>query len=181
MWKKLKSGHLQYATTTNRKKKEMYVWERPSAETDLTGIDVFFLFQSNIGYIFNKTGGYWALVAVDIDFPNIGNHTLLVVGDPPSAPVDFSYKCSRSLRFQNGYQNGSVFVELSNIQVFFDSLSLSARNLIDFDNCSFKLTCLKSTSMTHTTALGLHQHRFGRVYLWASSSVSPLHLPSIAF
>lgn len=71
----------------------------------------YFQFQLTLEYIFNITNGYWTLYAVEIN----GNNTLFVTGAFPSAPLGFSYKCSKSLIFESG----GVTLELPNIQVNF--------------------------------------------------------------
>lgn len=63
--------------------------------------------------MFNVTsdGGqfsYWTLIAAEID-----NKTLSLGDDQPAAPIEFSYKCSRKLKFGNS----DYYLEFSNIQV----------------------------------------------------------------
>lgn len=73
------------------------------------------IFQLTIVYVFNISGGYWTLIAADVDWPKriTSNNTLYLLDDQPSAPLTFSYQCSRPLIFQNG----SISLELANIQV----------------------------------------------------------------
>lgn len=74
------------------------------------------IFQLTIEYVFNISEGYWTLIAADVDWSKItGNSTLYLVDDRPAAPLTFSYKCSRPLTFRNG----SIYLELANIQVNF--------------------------------------------------------------
>lgn len=67
-------------------------------------------FQLSVEYIFNiGTNRYWTLQGAEV-----GNDTRLeVVGEKPSAPIGFSYKCSKPLLFRNG----TVTLRLNNIQV----------------------------------------------------------------
>lgn len=74
------------------------------------------IFQLSIEYVFNITEGYWTLIAAEVDWSKItGNSTLYLVEYSPAAPLEFSYKCSRTLTFRNG----SIYLELANIQVNF--------------------------------------------------------------
>lgn len=73
-------------------------------------------FQLSVEYIFNiGANGYWTLQGAEV-----GNDTRLeVVGEKPSAPIGFSYKCSKPLVFRNG----SVTLRLNNIQVSWTTIN----------------------------------------------------------
>lgn len=77
------------------------------------------LFQLSVEYIFNiGSNGYWTLQGAEV-----GNDTRLeVVGEKPSAPNGFSYKCSKPLIFRNG----SVTLRLNNIQVSWTTMHARA-------------------------------------------------------
>lgn len=73
----------------------------------------------SLRFRFPISGGYWTLVSVELEelsraaeAPRVTE--LLVVGEPPSAPLGFSYKCSAStLQFRSN----STVLTLENIQV----------------------------------------------------------------
>lgn len=118
-------------------------------------LHLFFLFslQLTIEYVFNVTGDYWTLIGADIDWEKSGssNTTLYLNGDPPAAPVTFSYKCSRPLIFgTNNY-----YLELANIQVCFGFALLS--HAIHYDDerivsriFTYHIECYEGTLMKHT-------------------------------
>lgn len=58
--------------------------------------------------------GYWYLTSVELE-ENSKRTELAVVGEPPSAPIGFSYKCSSELEFRHA--NSSTTLKLVNIQV----------------------------------------------------------------
>lgn len=65
---------------------------------------------------FPISGGYWSLVSVEVeDLTRTGGSRteLLVVGEAPTAPLGFSYKCSSAIVFQNN----STKLILENVQV----------------------------------------------------------------
>lgn len=58
--------------------------------------------------------GYWYLTSVEVE-ENSKRTELAVVGEPPFAPIGFSYKCSSKLEFRHA--NSSTTLKLVNIQV----------------------------------------------------------------
>lgn len=58
--------------------------------------------------------GYWYLTSVELE-ENSKRTELAVVGEPPSAPIGFSYKCGSELEFR--HVNSSTSLKLVNIQV----------------------------------------------------------------
>lgn len=58
--------------------------------------------------------GYWYLTSVELE-ENSKRTELTVVGEPPSAPIGFSYKCGSELEFRHA--NSSTTLKLVNIQV----------------------------------------------------------------
>lgn len=58
--------------------------------------------------------GYWYLTSVELE-ENSKRTELEVVGEAPSAPIGFSYKCSSELKFRHA--NTSTTLKLVNIQV----------------------------------------------------------------
>ncbi|XP_055314885.1 uncharacterized protein LOC129575377 [Sitodiplosis mosellana] len=82
-----------------------------------------------IEYVFNISVGYWTLIGADIDWLKItSNNTLNLVDDRPSAPLTFSYQCSRPLFFRNG----NIYLKLANIQV---QVEVNARRFNDSYYC----------------------------------------------
>lgn len=63
---------------------------------------------------FTISNNYWSLNATEIIDQARTLAVLNVVGEEPSAPVGFSYKCSRALVFKN---NGNLTLTLRNVQV----------------------------------------------------------------
>lgn len=60
--------------------------------------------------------GYWRLTSVELEEATRAESPrteLFVVGEPPSAPLGFSYKCSSSIQFRHN----STVLSLENIQV----------------------------------------------------------------
>lgn len=94
------------------------------------------IFQPSFEYVFNISSGYWTLLAVDVLGALNGSMTLDVIGTRPSAPLGFSYKCSRPLIFRNG----PVLLELANIQVSTYFLSKNLLNLLFHTRKELKIT-----------------------------------------
>lgn len=67
----------------------------------------------NLIFRFPITNGYWSLNSAEIRDQTRTLHILNVVGEGPTAPIGFSYKCSRALIFRNN----STSLTLRNIQV----------------------------------------------------------------
>lgn len=68
--------------------------------------------KTTLRFRFPITAGYWSLTSVEVEDKEFKN-TLEVVGEPPSAPLSFSHKCSRSLIFKNG----TMSLTMENVQV----------------------------------------------------------------
>ena len=70
-------------------------------------------FQLTLRFKFPQANGYWSLAEVEVQEPSLRQYTLPVVGVEPSAPIGFSYKCSKTLVFRNG----TTVLTLKNVQV----------------------------------------------------------------
>lgn len=61
--------------------------------------------------------GYWSLNMVEIERERLPVENLTVDGEAPTAPIGFSYYCSKKITFSN--ENQTLILKLENIQVSF--------------------------------------------------------------